>query len=306
MPDKRKSKRQKFTRPGAEGRTKSRTGCLTCKQRRKKCDEVKPKCGGCLVERWDCEFSVRVTIVKAPWQNQVASGSATIVRARPALLPDLTQQELEMFSFYAKQRMGSVDLIFNDTEALDFIIKISMSEPCVRQAVLAASYAVRHSFFPAADHSGRARDLEGLLRHYNLAIGDLVALQIEHEGENQQAVVRRRRPDCISAIICASFVLASVDHISTDLSSTVLGEEESAGRFRTMFHLKALCAMLQDSKPISLIDDGGRGAWDRNSQFDDEIAMMAGLVSTFLTQTSLYDEEVQRFTAQKASARLMT
>ncbi|KAI6291108.1 hypothetical protein MCOR34_010269 [Pyricularia oryzae] len=289
----------KFTRPGARGRTKSRNGCLTCKQRRKKCDEARPTCGGCAVERWECEYPAAKTTAKRPWKFkfQIGSGgSATMVR--PALLPDLTHEEVVMFSFYARDRMGSMDVIFNSSGVDDFIIKMSTSEPCVLQAVLAASYALRDSFWPAADHADRARDLAGMLRHYNLAIRELLALFAKDEEENRQTLVRRTRPDRVSAIVCASFVLATVDYVSAHLSSAVIGEQVSAGSMRTMSHCKAMFHMLKNSRPISLIDDGGRGAWDRKSHFDDDIAKMAAVVSTLLMQTSLYDEEVERFKAQ--------
>ncbi|TLD33412.1 hypothetical protein PspLS_00306 [Pyricularia sp. CBS 133598] len=288
----------KFTRPGAQGRTKSRNGCLTCKQRRKKCDEARPKCGACAIERWDCEFPPAKSIAKVSRPKRFASGSATI--ARPTFLPGLTPQELEMFSFYTAQRMSSIDLCLNSPGADEFIIKMSITEPCVRHAVLAASYAVRDSFWPAADHAERASNLRRLLRHYNLAIKELV--RIKEEVENQEAMVTRRRPDRISAIMCASVVLASADHVSAHLFETVLGEDESAGKLRTMFHLKAFCAILQDTRTVSLIDDGGGGAWDRKSQFDDDISSIARLVSTFLTQNGLYEEEVQRFKTQNKSA----
>lgn len=34
--------------------TRSKTGCLCCRRRRKKCDEVHPKCGGCTRNFLDC------------------------------------------------------------------------------------------------------------------------------------------------------------------------------------------------------------------------------------------------------------
>ena len=36
--------------------TRARTGCLTCRRRRKKCDERKPRCAGCLRNHLSCEW----------------------------------------------------------------------------------------------------------------------------------------------------------------------------------------------------------------------------------------------------------
>ncbi|TLS23343.1 uncharacterized protein PpBr36_06746 [Pyricularia pennisetigena] len=304
MQDRRRIKQRlapKLTRPGAKGHTKSKTGCLTCKQRRKKCDEARPKCGGCVAAGWDCEFPPANAVAKRSRPpQQHGFGSATI--ARPSLLPDLTRQELEMFHFYSGYRMSGLGLILSSPGAEDLVIKMSVYEPCVRQGVLAASYAVRDSYWPAADRAERARNLGRLLRHYNLAIGEVVALRVEQEEANQEGAVKTSRPERIAAIMCASLVLATVDHISAHMFSAVLGEGESGGRSRTLFHLKAFSAILMDSRPVSLVDDGGGGAWDRKSQFDDDVSMMVHLVSTFLMQNALYDEEVKRFKAQRASA----
>ncbi|KAE9363360.1 hypothetical protein N431DRAFT_490182 [Stipitochalara longipes BDJ] len=36
--------------------SKSRSGCLECKRKRRKCDEVRPQCGACSFRREDCEY----------------------------------------------------------------------------------------------------------------------------------------------------------------------------------------------------------------------------------------------------------
>ena len=60
------------------GDARSRTGCLACKKRRKKCDEVHPVCGGCQRRQLNCEYptGVRWVSTKTPL---VASGK----RKRP-------------------------------------------------------------------------------------------------------------------------------------------------------------------------------------------------------------------------------
>src|ERR1700743_3467299 len=34
-----------------------KTGCLTCRRRKKKCDEVKPRCAGCRRNQKQCEWT---------------------------------------------------------------------------------------------------------------------------------------------------------------------------------------------------------------------------------------------------------
>ncbi|KAE8323229.1 fungal-specific transcription factor domain-containing protein [Aspergillus sergii] len=37
-----------------------RTGCYTCRRRKKKCDEVRPSCGGCVRNKLNCEWPVNI------------------------------------------------------------------------------------------------------------------------------------------------------------------------------------------------------------------------------------------------------
>lgn len=55
--------------------TKSRLGCLACKKRRIKCDEVTPACGQCRDKGVDCVYSQRPPIAAETTREEVTSGS---------------------------------------------------------------------------------------------------------------------------------------------------------------------------------------------------------------------------------------
>ncbi|ESU10452.1 hypothetical protein FGSG_02854 [Fusarium graminearum PH-1] len=89
-PGKGKSKGKQYTR--------SRTGCLTCRQRHQKCDETRPVCGNCLLVQRQCEYPTAVLPLRErrkkflpgeqqPWTNAVtisrAIGPGTSVATRP-------------------------------------------------------------------------------------------------------------------------------------------------------------------------------------------------------------------------------
>ncbi|KAI5366354.1 Putative zn(2)-C6 fungal-type DNA-binding domain, fungal transcription factor [Septoria linicola] len=44
-----------------ESRKRTRTGCLNCRRKRRKCDEAKPTCEGCQARREVCEWGVKVS-----------------------------------------------------------------------------------------------------------------------------------------------------------------------------------------------------------------------------------------------------
>ncbi|KAK0504799.1 hypothetical protein EDD18DRAFT_1126419 [Armillaria luteobubalina] len=45
------------TKPRPTQHTRSRTGCLTCRRRRVKCEETKPTCRNCIRDSLNCEFA---------------------------------------------------------------------------------------------------------------------------------------------------------------------------------------------------------------------------------------------------------
>ncbi|EME44130.1 hypothetical protein DOTSEDRAFT_71818 [Dothistroma septosporum NZE10] len=45
----------------AAGKKRTRTGCLNCRRKRRKCDENKPTCEGCQARKETCEWGVRVS-----------------------------------------------------------------------------------------------------------------------------------------------------------------------------------------------------------------------------------------------------
>ncbi|KAF7591088.1 hypothetical protein BBP40_001987 [Aspergillus hancockii] len=47
-------------RPRTEPIVRVRTGCYTCRRRKKKCDEARPSCGGCVRNKLNCEWPANV------------------------------------------------------------------------------------------------------------------------------------------------------------------------------------------------------------------------------------------------------
>ncbi|XEV03522.1 hypothetical protein FSHL1_008809 [Fusarium sambucinum] len=89
-PSKGKQKERQYTR--------SRTGCLTCRQRHQKCDETRPICGNCVGIKRHCEYPAAILPLRErrkkclpgeqqPWTNAVtisrAVGPCTAGAARP-------------------------------------------------------------------------------------------------------------------------------------------------------------------------------------------------------------------------------
>lgn len=63
---------------------KSRTGCIRCKQRRVKCDEARPSCGGCSRHMVECVYPVQATSPSSSSGTAAASASTARVKSRAA------------------------------------------------------------------------------------------------------------------------------------------------------------------------------------------------------------------------------
>lgn len=72
-----------------KGHTKSRAGCLVCKRRKVKCDEVKPECGPCQRLGLNCQFLNR--------QQLVASSASTSLVRQPSTASPMFDRDDMMF-----------------------------------------------------------------------------------------------------------------------------------------------------------------------------------------------------------------
>ncbi|KAE9373088.1 hypothetical protein N431DRAFT_438461 [Stipitochalara longipes BDJ] len=75
---------------------KVRTGCITCKRRRIKCDEAKPHCSNCLKNRGHCEGYIAGQKKKPPGPTQIVWDSMQAVRApQPRMLLRLDPDSID-------------------------------------------------------------------------------------------------------------------------------------------------------------------------------------------------------------------
>ncbi|KAJ5731534.1 uncharacterized protein N7483_006042 [Penicillium malachiteum] len=61
-------------KPTPAGKQRVRTGCLTCRKRRRKCDEQKPRCANCEVKGFSCKYGSDLAFVP-PKSGQAAGGT---------------------------------------------------------------------------------------------------------------------------------------------------------------------------------------------------------------------------------------
>ncbi|KAH6721584.1 hypothetical protein BKA61DRAFT_700273 [Leptodontidium sp. MPI-SDFR-AT-0119] len=132
-------------RKSRSSHTKSRTGCVTCKSRRVKCDETRPVCNNCSSRRIECSYSLEpdLTFVLDIGESSRLFPSSSTVEALArdnvlptsddARLPD-TQVLPQMQELYlanpsaSKKRTHRDQLDSNDGDGLSFLLSDSGSQ----------------------------------------------------------------------------------------------------------------------------------------------------------------------------------
>ncbi|OTA57675.1 hypothetical protein K449DRAFT_335201 [Hypoxylon sp. EC38] len=146
-----------------KGSRKVRTGCLTCKARKVKCDEAKPHCNRC-------------TNTGRPCDGYASTPTPGLLWHRPRQLFQSVDKpnELRSLQFFCEKTAqflsGATDPYF----WTHLVMQFSNFEPAVRHSVVAISSLYEQFQAESAAHSGvQLRDNSLALQHYNAAIREL-------------------------------------------------------------------------------------------------------------------------------------
>ncbi|KAF7543080.1 hypothetical protein G7Z17_g11030 [Cylindrodendrum hubeiense] len=146
---------------GRKGSKKVRTGCVTCKIRKVKCDEAKPHCLRCIRTGRQCD-------------GYTASSGSTPEPLALSSVPGVgfsSEQETHAFDYYrarsAKVLSGAIDASFWG----GLVLKLSATEPAIRHAILAVSSL--HECVEVKSATGRELDRRFAFREYGNAIRSL-------------------------------------------------------------------------------------------------------------------------------------
>ncbi|KAI1069291.1 hypothetical protein LB507_008644 [Fusarium sp. FIESC RH6] len=162
---------------GRKGSKKVRTGCITCKIRKVKCDEAKPFCLRCIKTGRQCDG-----------YRPSPNSSPEPLSLSPAPGFD-SHQEVHAFDHYrlrtAKVLSGVIDASFWG----GVVLKMSATEPAVRHAILAIS-----SLHEAVENRTKGLDTRFAFREYGNAITSL-----RNWGD-------RNEPSLVPLLVCVLFI----------------------------------------------------------------------------------------------------
>ncbi|KAF5006678.1 hypothetical protein FDECE_6970 [Fusarium decemcellulare] len=167
---------------GRKGSKKVRTGCITCKIRKVKCDEAKPHCLRCIKTGRRCD-GYRTSPNSSPEPSSLSPAPGF---NSPA--------ETHAFDYYrtrtSKILSGAIDGSFWS----GIVLKMSATEPAVRHAILAISSL--HEVVEARSRNphGKALDTRFAFRQYGNAITSL------------RNWSQREEPSVIPLLVCLLFI----------------------------------------------------------------------------------------------------
>ncbi|KAG9256853.1 uncharacterized protein F5Z01DRAFT_672085 [Emericellopsis atlantica] len=160
-----------------KGNKKVRTGCITCKIRKVKCDEAKPSCQRCVKTGRVCDGYP----VLRPRASRFKSPSPT-----PALE---TADELRAFDHYKSRSaflLGGITVAGEEFWG-GLVIQLTVTEPAVRHAVLALSCL--HEELCKGNEAGRLHLRNGFaFSEYGKAIAAVRSWDVTRRGPESAAI----------------------------------------------------------------------------------------------------------------------
>ncbi|KAK0722907.1 hypothetical protein B0T26DRAFT_239941 [Lasiosphaeria miniovina] len=150
------------TQSGRKGSKKVRTGCITCKIRKVKCDEAKPFCSRCTKtgRRCDGYLDAKTMAQRRRRAGAVPAGGPGGYPAPLSLLYDwASADEKRSFHFFQNVTAPCLSGDFDGDFWRVLVLQICQTEPAVKHAVLAVSSLheamVQASVAPYADNDDR-------------------------------------------------------------------------------------------------------------------------------------------------------
>ncbi|CAN8096693.1 unnamed protein product [Discula destructiva] len=122
---------------GRKGSKKVRTGCVTCKIRKVKCDETKPFCLRCTKTGRQCDGYLDPRALRS--KRRSVKDAVPLNHALSTLLSFATPDEKRALCFFQQYTAPCISGDFDAVFWRTIVLQICQAEPAVRHAVLAVS-----------------------------------------------------------------------------------------------------------------------------------------------------------------------
>ncbi|KAL9624666.1 MAG: hypothetical protein Q9160_001020 [Pyrenula sp. 1 TL-2023] len=172
----------------ARGIKKTRSGCVTCKRRKVKCDESQPTCRRCINSGQHCE-GYDIWHLVHPRRCSLATAKIQTNLTEPILVPfHATDAEWQAHTYYIKVASIHIGWEIDHPFWHTIVPQIAESETCVRYAIIALGSFSKHTSTrrPAIEANCICEHCLSGLKYYNKAI---TSLNKHLQGDKSQQLV---------------------------------------------------------------------------------------------------------------------
>lgn len=166
----------------------SKTGCVTCKRRRKKCDEVKPVCGGCSRLGLSCQYGQSSAQVQPKTScTQIGVFELRSPSTESQLLPvfKLRSDEITVLAHVPPSVVAfftpAADAVTRDVKVL---MQLTLTDPTIRNAIVACFSSMLPSpegesnYFNCISFGKALQSVRSQISDLNVADEQLISLRI--------------------------------------------------------------------------------------------------------------------------------
>ncbi|KAL2072035.1 hypothetical protein VTL71DRAFT_11378 [Oculimacula yallundae] len=189
--------------PRRQFKTKSKTGCYTCKFRRVKCDEAKPQCNRCIKFGVDCDgYPAPKGPPRISKDVRSRDGQSKALLPRPSVVYDFQparlfedEQEGRCFRIYTEEMAHQIKGPFKTALWNQLIPQVSEAEPFIRHAIIALGAMKKITHGPdnaTGDFQLRAtnaQDYSYALRQYEKALQGMRKTIADGRKDIQKALI---------------------------------------------------------------------------------------------------------------------
>jgi hypothetical protein len=170
--------------------TRSRNGCITCKARKKKCDEVKPRCAGCRRNQLVCEWPGR--IMKSGHESTLSVAPPVPVLTRTRSPCTLTPLSILLLRHYLVETAAIVVMApSNKNPCITVLLPLGHTDDLLMHGLLALSGAhMSHAKRDVADTASL---------HYSLLVSQL---RVEFSSLREDDLKKRERLLRVLLVMC--------------------------------------------------------------------------------------------------------
>ncbi|KAF0325769.1 C6 zinc finger domain protein [Colletotrichum asianum] len=168
--------------------TKTRSGCVTCKKRRIRCDEAKPSCLNCAKSKRTCEG-----YVQKPAATDLPKflGERRTILIKPNYEANLFTDQLQKDHFHYWLNFTKEFTLFPTDLMSHMMPQIARDEPAIRHAAFAIGAATMVNHSRQDRTSGNGKFTEEAYKHYGKAI------QIIRHGDQSRRSIPRALLSCL-------------------------------------------------------------------------------------------------------------